>query len=61
MDACGFLHSHDIEAGSAREARRVAFASTNEETGNAVYTHDIHGVTADGRYGALHFIHDFAR
>lgn len=60
MDSAGFLHTHDVEAPTARAARKIAFASTNAETGNAAWTRDVHTVRPDGAFGALCFLHPFA-
>lgn len=60
LDTAGFTHVHDVTAASARLARGIAFASVNEETGNALVTIDIHGVTATGGFGVPYFRHALA-
>jgi len=59
-DASNFLHMHDVDAATVRDARREAMRRTNDETGNAVFTHDVHSIAADGGFGALYFRHAFA-
>lgn len=54
LDGHGFIHVHDLEAGSA-DARRLAVADTRAAVGEVAYTIDVHT-----ERGALCFRHPFA-